>query len=359
MFKFQDRDGKILALRAEMTTPIARIVATKMDSKPKPLRLFYICNVFRYSRSYFENLREFHQAGVELIGCSKLEADGEVIALLLSSIEKMGLDNVRIDMGHAGLLREILNIMRLEEQEKEAFQKILKSRNTAKIDKFTEDFGVSPQIKDLVLQLLNCKRLEDLQSISLNSRLVGIKKFLRELLELNDILCDYGVEKDIFFDFSLTRKIEYYTGAVFEASIPTIGLPLGGGGRYDNLMEKFNGVRLPATGFAIEVEKCLWALKNQRFNISKEGKPKILVKSKSRKAGVEALKVLREAGIACLSNFDKQEKRAVIEYAKQLGVNYLVFVGSSVKEPLEIYDLKQSSTKKSTLQNFIKSLEAS
>ncbi len=359
MFKFQDRDGKILALRAEMTTPIARIVTTKMGSKPKPLRLFYICNVFRYSRSYFENLREFHQAGVELIGCGKLEADGEVIALLRSSIEKMGLDNVRIDMGHAGLLREILNIMRLEEQEKEAFQKILKSRNTAKIDKFAEDFGVSPQIKDLVLQLLNRKRLQDLQSISLSPKLSGIKKFLGELLELNDVLRDYGVEKDIFFDFSLTRKIEYYTGVVFEASIPAIGLPLGGGGRYDNLMEKFNGVRLPATGFAIEVEKCLWALKNKKFNISKEGKPKILIESKSRKAGVEALRALREAGVSCFSNFDRQEKGAVFEYAKQLGVNYVVFVGSSIKEPLDIYDVKQGLTKKSALQSFIKSLEAS
>lgn len=359
MFKFQDRDGKILALRAEMTTPIARIVTTKMDSKPKPLRLFYICNVFRYSRSYFENLREFHQAGIELIGCSKLEADGEVIALLLSSVEKMGLDKVRIDMGHAGLLREILKIMRLEEQEKEAFQKILKSRSTAKIDKFAEDFSVSSQIKDLVIQLLDCKRLEDLQSISLNSKFSGIKKFLRELLEISDILRDYGVEKDIFFDFSLTRKIEYYTGVVFEASIPTIGLPLGGGGRYDNLMEKFNGVRLPATGFAIEVEKCLWALRNQKFDTSKRGVPKILVKSKSRKAGIEVLKFLREAGIACLSNFDRQEKAGVIEYAKQLGVNYVVFVGSSIKKPLEIYDVKQNSTKKSTLQSFIKSLEAS
>lgn len=358
MFKFQDRDGKILALRAEMTTPIARIVTTKMNFKPKPLRLFYICNVFRYSRSYFESLREFHQAGIELIGCSKLEADGEVIALLLSSVEKMGLDNVRVDMGHAGLLREILNMMRLEEQEKEAFQKILKSRNTAKIDKFAEDFGVSPQIKDLVLQLLNCKRIEDLQSISLSSKFAGIKKFLKELLQLNDILRDYGVEEDIFFDFSLTRKIEYYTGVVFEASIPTIGLPLGGGGRYDNLMEKFNGVRLPATGFAIEVEKCLWALKNQKFDISKEDKPKILVKSKSRKAEVEALRALRESGVACFSNIDKQEKEAVIEYAKQLGVNYVVSIGYSVKEPLEIYDVAQGSTKKSTLQNFIKSLRA-
>jgi len=359
MFKFQDRDGKILALRAEMTTPIARIVTTKMGSRPKPLRLFYICNVFRYNRSYFENLREFHQAGVELIGCSKLEADGEVIALLLFSAEKIGLEKVRIDLGHAGLLREILNTMRLGESEKEIFQKILKSRNTAKIDKFTEDFGISPQLKDLLLRLLNCKKLEDLQSISLNPKLAKIQRFLSELLEVNDILSDYGVEEDVFFDFSLTRKIEYYTGVVFEASIPNVGLPLGGGGRYDNLMEKFNGQKLPATGFAIEVEKCLWALKNQRFDVSKRGEPKVLIKSMSRSAGVEALKFLRNAGITCLLNFDEQEKGDVIEYAKQLGVNYVVFVGSSLEKSLEIYDINLGSAKKSRLQSFIKSMEAS
>ena len=356
MFKFQDRDGKILALRAEMTTPIARIVATKMSSKPKPLRLFYICNVFRYNRSYFEKLREFHQAGVELIGCNKPEADGEIISLLLFSTEKIGLDKVRIDLGHAGLLSEILNIMRLQESEKEFFQKILKSRNTAKIEKFTEDFNTPSELKDLLLRLLKCARLKDLQSISLDSGLVKVQKIFEELLEINDILFDYGVEKEVFFDFSLARGIGYYTGVVFEASVSNIGLPLGGGGRYDNLLEKLSGVKLPATGFAIEVEKCLWALDNRDLEISKRSEPKALVKSKSRSAGIKVSKFLRDAKIPCLLNFDETDVKDVIEYAKQAGISHVIFAGSSTEEPLEIHDVELGLVEKSKLQSFVKSV---
>ena len=354
MFKFQDRDGKILALRAEMTTPIARIAATKMSSKPKPLRLFYICNVFRYGRSYFEKLREFHQAGVELIGCNKPEADGEIIALLLFSTEKIGLDKVRIDIGHAGLLSEILNVMQLQESEKEFFQKILKSRNTAKIEKFTEDFNVSSELKDLLLKLLKCARLKDLQSISLDSGLVKVQKIFEELLEINDVLLDYGVEKEVFFDFSLARGIGYYTGVIFEASVSNIGLPLGGGGRYDNLLEKFSGVKIPATGFAIEVEKCLWALDNRA--LEKRSEPKALVKSKSRSVGIKISKFLRDAKIPCLLNFDETDAKVVIEYAKQMGISHVIFAGFSVEEPLEIHDVKLGSVEKSKLESFVKSV---
>ena len=354
MFKFQDRDGKTLALRAEMTTPIARIAATKMSSKPKPLRLFYICNVFKYNRSYFEKLREFHQAGVELIGCSKPEADGEIISLLLFSTEKIGLDKVRIDIGHAGLLSEILNVMQLQESEKEFFQKILKSRNTAKIEKFTEDFNVSSELKDLLLKLLKCARLKDLQSISLDSGLVEVQKIFEELLEINDVLLDYGVEKEVFFDFSLARGIGYYTGVVFEVSASNIGLPLGGGGRYDNLLEKFGGVKLPATGFAIEVEKCLWALGDRA--LEKRNELKVLVKSKSRSTGIKISKFLRDAKIPCLLNFDERDAKDVIEYAKQIGISHVIFAGSSAEEPLEIHDVKLGSVEKSKLQSFVKSV---
>jgi len=355
MFKFQDKDGKILALRAEMTTPIARIAATKMSSKLKPLRLFYICNVFRYNCLKLESLREFHQAGVELIGSSKPEADGEILALLLFSTEKIGLAKVRIDLGHAGLLNEILKAIQLKGSEKEFFQRTLRSRSFTKIEKLIEDLGAPPELKNLLLRLLTCKKLKELQFISLDSKFDGIQKIFGELLKINDVLCDYGVGERVFFDFSLARGLGYYTGVVFEASVSSIGLPLGGGGRYDNLLEKFNDVRLPATGFAIEVERCLWALKKQR----KKSKPKrrelkVLVKSKSRKAAIEILSLLRKANIPCLLNFDDTANTA--EYVEQLGVSHVICAGSSLEEPLEVYDVELGFTERLELQTFIKSV---
>jgi ATP phosphoribosyltransferase regulatory subunit len=354
MFKFQDKTGKILALRAEMTTPVARIVAGRMNSKPKPLRLFYICNVFRYSKPRLESLREFHQAGVELIGLNKPDAEGEILALLKFSMKAMGLENIRIDLGHAGLLRELLNMMQLEESEKNAFKEILNSRNTDKIVKFAES-KASPEIRKLLIQLLKCKRLDDLQSINVN--FAKIQKFLGEISEINSVLRDYGVEESVFFDFSLTRRIEYYTGVVFEVSIPEVGVPIGGGGRYNNLIEKFNGLKLPAIGFAIEIEKCLSALQNQKTEFFKRKEPKILVKSKSKRAGIEASKIFRDKGVICLLSFDKEQLDETVKFAEQYGVDYVVFVGSSVTEQAKIYDVKSNVARKQEVEDFLNSLE--
>jgi ATP phosphoribosyltransferase regulatory subunit len=357
MFKFQDRNGKILALRAEMTTPIARVVTTKMISKPKPLRLFYICNVFRFSRSYFENFREFHQAGAELIGCGRLEADGEIISLLLSLTKEMGLSQVRIDLGHIGLLKEILKTMKLEELEVEMFQKILRSRSNENILRVTSEFKASCEVKDLLLKLLGCKRLKDLQPISSELKSAKIKKILSELLDFSDVLQDYGVEKDIFFDFSLARGIGYYTGIVFEASIPSMGVPIGGGGRYDNLLEKFNGVKLPATGFAIEVEKCQKALRNQKLEAPEKKELKVLVKAKSRSAGVEVSRLLRNCNIPCLLNFDEPKSEDMAKYAEQLEVSHIIFANSLPEETVEIFNVQRGLTEKMKLSDFIRKLE--
>ena len=146
MFKFQDRDGKIIALRAEMTAPVARIVTTKLTSALRPLRLFYLCNVFRYDLAHFEQLREFHQAGIELIGQNTPDSDGEGIALLHTSLKTLGLKDVRIDLGHAGLLKDLLQATGLSLDERKFIQKLLSTRNIGQMKRFMNEFGVSSQI---------------------------------------------------------------------------------------------------------------------------------------------------------------------------------------------------------------------
>ena len=138
MFKFQDFDGKLLALRAEMTAPVARIVTTRMQSIPKPIRLFYVNNVFRYNQSYLKREREFCQAGVELVGCNTSEADGEILTLLTSSLKQVGLKEVRIDLGHASLLKDLLDAAGLDVQKKVAVQGLLACRDSAGLKKLME-----------------------------------------------------------------------------------------------------------------------------------------------------------------------------------------------------------------------------
>lgn len=358
MFKFQDFDGKIVALRAEMTAPVARIVSTKMLEAPKPIRLFYISNVFRYSQPYLEREREFWQAGVELIGSNTPETDGEVLSLLASSLTKLGLEEVRIDVGHAGLLNALLRTTGLNKEKKQVLQNLLRYRDENRLEKFMGQNNFSPKSKEAFIQLSRCRRLQELSSISLEpSKSQKTKDYLKALLEVRDALAVYGVENLVFFDFSLARKIEYYTGIVFEASVPNLGLPLGGGGRYDNLLEKFGKLKIPATGFAVDIEKCLQALTAQGFQPITKLKTRLLVASKFRDAAIKAVKAIRGTGMTAFLDVRRGGRNQVLEYAKRSGINYVVFVGSSVERPAIIHDVQLNVVKNMTIKAFLQSVK--
>jgi len=357
MFKFQDFDGKILALRAEMTTPIARIVTTRMPCTPEPIRLFYVSNVFRHSQSYVKRGREFWQAGVELIGCSTSEADGEILSLMVSCLRKLGLKDVRVDVGHASLLRDLLKTTGLDEEKKGVLQSLLAYRDENRLEKFTDQNNFPSKLREAFLQLSRCRRLDDISSVSFGSSEYGkVEDHLRNLSEVKDILVDYDIEDSVFFDFSLTRKIEYYTGMVFETSVPNLGLPLGGGGRYDDLIEKFGHLKLPATGFALEIEKCLQALTAQGFQIPEKKKAKILVSSKFRKAAIKAVNRMRDAGVVTLLDATKSDEKKIMAYAKLSGIDYVVFVGSSLEKPITVYDLRSNISRAVMLSNFLQQI---
>jgi len=354
MFKFQDFDGKLLALRAEMTAPVARIVTTRMPSAPEPIRLFYVNNVFRYSQSYLKREREFCQAGVELVGCNTPEADGEILALLISSLKKVGLKEVRIDLGHASLLKDLFNAAGLDKQQKVSVQGLLACRDAMGLKQFMEQKDFPSNLRDVFLQLSRCRRLDEVSSISLNgSKYDQLNKQVESLLELQETLADYKINDLVFFDFSLTKKIEYYTGMVFEASVPNLGLPLGGGGRYDNFIEKFGKLKLPATGFALEIGKLLQALTAQGFEIPESSTTKVVVASKFREPAVEAVKLLREAGVIASLEITKRNLEKTIEYGKLTETDYVVSVGSSLKSPVTVYDVKSNLSRDVRLETFL------
>jgi ATP phosphoribosyltransferase regulatory subunit len=357
MFKFQDFDGKLLALRAEMTAPVARIVTTRMQSAPEPIRLFYINNVFRYSQSYFKREREFCQAGVELVGCNTSEADGEILALFTSSLRQVGLNDVRIDLGHASLLKDLLNAAGLDEQQKVIIQGLLACRDSAGLKKFMEQNSFSSNLRDAFLELSSCRRLNEVSSISLNgSKYDKVNQQLESLTELQETLEAYTVDDLVFFDFSLTKKIEYYTGIVFEASVPNLGLPIGSGGRYDSFIEKFGKLRLPATGFALEIGKLLQALTSQGSKIPNNTETRVIVSSKFRSAAVESVKTLREAGVIASLEITRRSLEKTLEYGKITEADYVVSVDSTLKAPITVYDIKSASTKKSAFKTFLRDL---
>lgn len=357
MFKFQDSNGKIVALRSEMTAPVARMITTRIPITLKPIRLFYICNVFRNNPSRMERLRELWQAGVELVGCNTPEADGEILSLLISSLKQIGLNEVRVDVGHASLLKEMIHSTGLNEEKKSTLKRLLGYRAETRLEEFMEKNNVPSQLREAFLELSSCRRLKEVSSVSLSS-LTNEKTadHLENLLEIGDVLSDYNVEKFVFFDFSLTRKIKYYTGMVFEASVPNLGIPLGGGGRYDDLLRKFGKLDLPATGFALGIERCLQALKSQDSEIPEKRKPRVLVSSKFRNTAVKTVKTLRDAGVVALLNLMKTDEEKIRDYEELEEIDYAIIVGSSLDEPLRVYDSRSNTPKKLMLENFLKTI---
>lgn len=307
MFKFQDVDGKMLALRAEMTIPAARIATGRLSSMPKPLRLCYIANVFR-RRTRVGQPREFWQAGAELVGKGGADGDAEVLALLISALNSIGLKDFRIDASHASILKELAEKLGLSAEEKTLFFEVASHKDFSRVDAFLGEKGAPGDLAEAVKKMFKCSRVAELgEALGDLEAYPSAKRCVANLLEINERVKDLGVKAELFFDFALTKGIEYYTGIVFEASLPALGFPIAGGGRYDDLLKNF-GEDLPATGFAIDVDACVEALK-------KLGQPpaprrrKALLSAGSLKAGGRLASRLRELGVAAILSTEADEER--------------------------------------------------
>ena len=253
LFKMFDGNNRTLALRHEMTTPIARLAVSRLKEKPLPLKLSYNTNVFRFRKNQPGRQCEFYQAGVELLGVSNAFADAEVIALAAQSLNAAGLKDFKICLGQvefAGGLMENLSA-EMQTQIKSAIERhdIVALKN----------LPVDDALKKIPTLQGGREILSEAESLADNAR---SRKALDNLTEIYRLLKVYGVADKITFDLGLIRDFEYYTGMVFEAYSHGVGYSLAGGGRYDNMLKDF-GMACPATGFALGIERVLDARKFQ------------------------------------------------------------------------------------------------
>lgn len=253
LFKMFDRNNRTLALRHEMTTPIARLAVSRLKDSSMPLKLSYNSNVFRFRTNQPGRQCEFYQAGVELLGVSNAFADAEVIALAAQALSVAGLEDFKICLGQvefAGGLMEHLS-PEVQADIKAAIERHdIVALNKLDVD---ETFKIIPTLQG------GCEVLNKAQALADNER---SRRALDNLNEIYRLLEIYGVSDKITFDLGLIRDFEYYTGMVFEAYSHGVGYSLAGGGRYDNMLKDF-GAACPATGFALGIERILDARKFQ------------------------------------------------------------------------------------------------
>lgn len=272
LFKLFDKDNRTLALRHEMTTPIARLAASRLRDYPQPLKLSYVSSVFRYEQTQAGRQCEFHQAGVELMGSSTAFADAEVIALAIQGLLRAGLSDFTICLGQVEFASGVMNQFHLNDEVKEKLQTALEKHDLVLYRSVIEALDLPDKAKKALNQLPLLNGGEELlkksYALALNEQ---SRRALDNLGEIYRLLKDYGVEKYVRFDLGIIRDFSYYTGMVFEAYTPELGFPLAGGGRYDHLLSDF-GNACPATGFAIGIERILLALTRQ--SLEKPDQPK-------------------------------------------------------------------------------------
>ena len=247
-YRVVDDHGAVLVLRSDMTVPIARVIATRYATAEPPLRFGYVAPVYRTVRPHRGMSREFLQAGIELIGLPSPDGTAEALTVLCRALEATGLREFRIGLGDAGLFPCMLGEAGVEG---EARSRVLHELATGDFVGMERELGVLPLADGQAELLLRVARLRGGREV-LEEIGDAIGDAVAGLLRLHERL-EPEVARRLVFDLGLARDLGYYTGAVFEVYDPGLGTPLGGGGRYDDLLGRF-GRSLPAVGFALRID---------------------------------------------------------------------------------------------------------
>ncbi|MEA5085304.1 MAG: ATP phosphoribosyltransferase regulatory subunit [Lachnospiraceae bacterium] len=331
MFRFFDRNGSSLALRSDMTPPIARIAATAYAKATGPLRFSYFGNAFRYSESYQGKLCEFPQAGIELMGVDSTDADAEVIALAVKSILATGVKEFRLHIGQVQFFKSILEETGLLQEDCNELKNMVAKRNYVGVESLIEDKNIDENIKQLFIKLP--KMVGTKNVIAEAVRLTKSKEALialREMENLYDSLKLYGVEDYVVFDLGMVNSLNYYTGIIFRGYTYGTGCSILDGGRYDNLVEQF-GKKIPAVGFGIKVNEVLNVLENNKVDLGVEGtKAMVAYTSEGKSTALKIADIYRESGIKLENSLIGNDYEENLSYAKERGMESLLYFVDSV-----------------------------
>jgi ATP phosphoribosyltransferase regulatory subunit len=272
-YRFAARDGRTVALRPDLTSLVARTVATRLRDRARPLRLCYTGEVFRADEPRRGRQHEFHQLGVELVGWASPEADVEVLLVALEALRRLGLDDARVTVGHTQFLGGIGERLGLSPEEEAEMRRLVDRRQTAALDRFLEPHASAAERADFcrLVSLGGGRDVLDLaRALVGNPRSVAA---IEQLAGVYDTLEALGLASRVDLDLGDVAALDYYTGMTFKVYAPGWGLALGGGGRYDALLARF-GRDEAAVGFSLSLDWLAGALAARGLDVERTRAPK-------------------------------------------------------------------------------------
>jgi ATP phosphoribosyltransferase regulatory subunit len=343
MFKFIDREtGRMLALRADITPQIARTVSMRMREAPKPLRIAYLTNVFRYDEPQVSHYREFYQAGVELIGLDKPEAEAEIIAMTVEGLRALGLDRFQIDVGHVDFFRGLLEEVKATDGPARELRVALARKDVATLERLVTALAPPPHIGEALRALPTLfgheAVLERAAAFARNARSATA---LANLSEVYRLLKIYGLAESVLLDLGEVRGFDYYSGMYFEAYVSDFGASIAAGGRYDHMLGRF-GYECPAVGFAFDVGRTLSVMETQAVAVEFPGPEFFIIDFTPEK--VAALSLARRLRDLVSRGLDES-----LAYARAQRVRRVLVIGSPRTRAGEVLVLDLRSQDERTL----------
>ncbi len=314
---FKDNGDREVGLRYDLTVPTAKILAIYNNQLSLPFRRYQIQPVWRAENTQKGRYREFIQCDIDIFGTDSPIADTEIISIIYQGVQKFGFKDAVIKINSRQILTSILSQSGIETNQNSVLQSL------DKLDKIGED-GVK---NELISKGLDTTQIDSL----LNN--IKIAQPDEKLSQVLNSLKDFNIPNSAFvFDPSLVRGCDYYTSTIFEVQVPQANGSIGGGGRYDNLIEILGGPSIPAVGFSFGFERLVDVIQDLRL-IPKENQNniKILVANLGTETQTEIINLtnqLRQNNIPSIIYPDNEKLGKQIKYALSLSIPYLAIIGT-------------------------------
>ncbi len=330
LYKFFDREGNTLVLRPDITPSIARSVTKYFSDEDMPIRLWYQGNTFINNSSYQGRLKESTQLGAELIGDDSVDADAEIISLVVDALKTAGLKEFQITIGHVDFLKGLVTEAGLDAETIDELENLISNKNFFGVEELIAPISMEEPLKQLFLKMGvlydNSESLAEAYALAANYPI--IVQAIERLIKLYEMLSFYGIEDYVSMELGTLSSYRYYTGIIFAGYTFGSGEPIVKGGRYDDLLPYF-GKQSPSIGFAVVVDQLMAALSRQKIQIPVETSCRLIVYGSDKKQ--EAIALAKEyrsqkQQILLTSWAEGKTRDDYQAYAERMGCTEIVFM---------------------------------